>query len=124
MTLDTTPFWSPVSFAAISNGHWLVPPGDPLEAITGIGIDTRTLEPGQAYVAIAGERFDGHDFLAQARLAGARLALVERDPDADAALAPADDAPLAVLRVGSTVSAPCRHWPVATEICWARAGAA
>ena len=105
MSLDTPPFWSPVSFAAITRGDWLAPPGNPLETITGIGIDTRTLEPGQAYVAIAGERFDGHDFLAQAQLAGARLALVERAPGANELLDPTDGTPLAVLRVDSTVNA-------------------
>jgi UDP-N-acetylmuramoyl-tripeptide--D-alanyl-D-alanine ligase len=40
--------------------------------------DTRTLRAGDLYVALRGERFDGHDFLAQAREAGAVAALAER----------------------------------------------
>ncbi|TAM62375.1 hypothetical protein EPN52_00335 [bacterium] len=40
--------------------------------------DTRALRPGQVYVALRGERFDGHDFLPQARARGAVGAIVER----------------------------------------------
>ena len=44
---------------------------------TGVSIDTRSLEPGDLFVALAGER-DGHDFVGQALAAGASGALVER----------------------------------------------
>lgn len=47
-------------------------------AFTGVSIDTRTLEPGMLFVALAGERFDGHDFLDAARARGAAGALVAR----------------------------------------------
>ncbi|MBB3191609.1 UDP-N-acetylmuramoyl-tripeptide--D-alanyl-D-alanine ligase [Halomonas cerina] len=40
--------------------------------------DTRRLSPGALFVALAGTRFDAHDFIAQAREAGAVAALVER----------------------------------------------
>jgi UDP-N-acetylmuramoyl-tripeptide--D-alanyl-D-alanine ligase len=40
--------------------------------------DTRTLRAGDLFVALHGERFDGHDHLAQARDAGAVAALAER----------------------------------------------
>jgi UDP-N-acetylmuramoyl-tripeptide--D-alanyl-D-alanine ligase len=43
-----------------------------------VGTDTRTLEPGALYVALRGERFDGHDFIAQAEEKGAAAALVAR----------------------------------------------
>jgi len=43
-----------------------------------VSIDTRTLKPGDLFVAINGERFDGHDFVGQAAAAGACAALVER----------------------------------------------
>lgn len=49
--------------------------------IHGVGQDTRSLRPGMLYVAIRGERLDGHDFLAQAVDAGAAAALVaQADP--------------------------------------------
>ncbi|HET7134996.1 MAG TPA: Mur ligase domain-containing protein, partial [Casimicrobiaceae bacterium] len=40
--------------------------------------DTRALAPGDLFVALRGERFDGHDFVAQAMAAGAAAAIVER----------------------------------------------
>lgn len=98
---DPNAFWTPAAFAELTGGRWLVPPQDPTAAITGIGIDSRTLAPGEAFVAIAGERFDGHAFLDKVQAAGARLAIVERD------VAPPDgaDGGLALLRVDATVAA-------------------
>lgn len=49
------------------------------EPLGGISTDTRTLAPGDTFVALRGERFDGHDFLAQAVGRGA-AALVVDDP--------------------------------------------
>lgn len=40
--------------------------------------DTRSLQPGDLFVALKGERFDAHDFLPQARAAGAVAAIAER----------------------------------------------
>lgn len=40
--------------------------------------DTRSLQPGDLFVAIKGERFDANDFLSQARTAGAVAAVAER----------------------------------------------
>lgn len=47
-------------------------------AIDAISNDTRTLSPGSLYVALRGERFDGHDFAADAVARGASAMLVER----------------------------------------------
>lgn len=44
---------------------------------TGVCTDSRTVRPGALYVALRGERFDGHAFLEQAQAAGAAAALVE-----------------------------------------------
>lgn len=46
-------------------------------AVAGVAIDSRTIEPGQLFVALRGERFDGHAFLAAAAQAGAAGALVD-----------------------------------------------
>lgn len=43
--------------------------------------DTRTLQPGETYVAIRGETHDGHDFVAQAVQKGAAAVVTERDLD-------------------------------------------
>jgi UDP-N-acetylmuramoyl-tripeptide--D-alanyl-D-alanine ligase len=45
---------------------------------SGISTDTRTLQPGALFVALVGERFDGHDHLTAAVTAGARGALVRK----------------------------------------------
>src|SRR5690606_2077550 len=52
---------------------------------TGVSTDSRTVRPGELYVALVGERFDGHDFLDAARAAGARGAVVSRPPAPGAA---------------------------------------
>ena len=54
---------------------------------SGVSIDTRTLEPGDLFVALSDVR-DGHDFVAQALAAGAAAALVSRVPEGVAADAP------------------------------------
>jgi UDP-N-acetylmuramoyl-tripeptide--D-alanyl-D-alanine ligase len=46
--------------------------------ITGVSTDTRTLQPGDLFVALRGERFDGHDYVGAALAAGACGAVVER----------------------------------------------
>ncbi|WP_133128351.1 UDP-N-acetylmuramoyl-tripeptide--D-alanyl-D-alanine ligase [Legionella nagasakiensis] len=43
--------------------------------LSGIGIDSRTVEPGHLFVAVRGERFDGHDFIREAVLQGAAAVL-------------------------------------------------
>lgn len=43
---------------------------------TGIATDSRTLRPGELFVALVGPRFDGHRFVAQAAERGARGAVV------------------------------------------------
>ncbi len=42
-----------------------------------VATDTRSLEAGDLFVALAGERFDGHDFVAQALAQGAAAAMVD-----------------------------------------------
>ncbi len=58
---------------------------------SGVSIDTRTLQPGDLFVALKDLR-DGHEFVAQALEKGAAAALVSRIPEG---LAP--DAPLLVV---------------------------
>lgn len=48
------------------------------ETFASVSIDSRAIGPGALFFAIKGERFDGHDFVAQAVAAGARGVVVER----------------------------------------------
>jgi len=43
---------------------------------TGVSIDSRTIQPGELYIAIVGESLDGHDFVADAFMRGASAAVV------------------------------------------------
>lgn len=44
-----------------------------------VSTDTRKLQPGDLYIALRGDNFDGADFIAQAQAAGAVAALVNQD---------------------------------------------
>jgi len=48
----------------------------------GISIDSRRLQPGEAFVAIHGPRFDGHHFVHEAASRGAACLIVTQAPDA------------------------------------------
>ena len=47
-------------------------------SITGVSIDSRTLQPGDVFIAIAGPRFDGHEFT-QAAAQGGAFAMIVSD---------------------------------------------
>ncbi len=47
----------------------------------GVSIDTRTLKPGDLFIALLGENGDGHDHVAAALAKGAAGAMVHRIPD-------------------------------------------
>nr|WP_286672433.1 UDP-N-acetylmuramoyl-tripeptide--D-alanyl-D-alanine ligase [Cohnella hashimotonis] len=47
--------------------------------IAGVSIDSRSIGAGQLFVPIAGDRFDGHDYIETAASAGATAALWQRD---------------------------------------------
>ncbi|PYQ00634.1 MAG: hypothetical protein DMF82_21585 [Acidobacteria bacterium] len=63
--------------ATATGGRLLAPPAR--RDLTGVSIDSRTVRPGEVFFAIAGPRFDGHDFLVPAFTAGAAAAVVHRD---------------------------------------------
>src|SRR6056297_4015293 len=69
---------------------------------TGVSIDTRTLRPGDLFVALSAAR-DGHDFVADALARGAAAAMVARVPEglaADAPLLLVDDVQTALEALG------------------------
>ncbi len=61
-----------------------------------ISTDSRQLQPGQIFVALRGDNFDGHDFVPQAHAAGACAAVVER---------PVPGAQVAQIALGDTRAA-------------------
>ena len=50
--------------------------------LTRVHTDTRTLQNGDLFVALKGERFDAHDFLPQAQAAGAVAAIASHGLEA------------------------------------------
>jgi UDP-N-acetylmuramoyl-tripeptide--D-alanyl-D-alanine ligase len=57
--------------------------GDGRGGFTGVSTDSRTLKEGALFVALSGDRFDGHDYVVRAFERGAAAALVERRIDVD-----------------------------------------
>jgi len=52
--------------------------GDPASPAAGVAIDSRTLRPGEIFLALAGERYDGHDYAAAALDSGASGVVLSR----------------------------------------------
>lgn len=71
-----------MTMMTLAQAHGLLPGstlvGDPATVISRVHTDTRTLRAGDLFVALKGERFDGHDMLAAAKAQGAVAALAQR----------------------------------------------
>lgn len=72
--MTQVPFWTLARLARALG----IPGAYDERPIRGVSTDTRTLQAGDCFVALQGERFDGHDHLEAAIAAGA-VALVVRD---------------------------------------------
>ena len=73
----------------------------------GYSIDSRTVQPGELFFAVKGERLDGHDFVTQALEKGAVAAVVRKDQLAryavKARLLAVDDTLVALQKLGAAV---------------------
>ncbi|WP_041555835.1 UDP-N-acetylmuramoyl-tripeptide--D-alanyl-D-alanine ligase [Nostoc sp. PCC 7524] len=69
---------------------------DLAQASTGIQTDTRLIKPGEVFVALRGEKFDGHEFVATAIAQGAIAAIVDFNYE---------NSTLPVLKVNNTLEA-------------------
>jgi len=67
----------------------------------GYSIDSRTIQPGELFFAVKGDRLDGHDFVEQALAKGAVAAVVRKDNDQ----LPGYSAPARLLAVEDTLVA-------------------
>lgn len=70
-------FWTPDSLRAAAGGTWIARPERPDAEMVGVSIDSRTVRPGEVYVAIRGDRYDGHDFVRDAVARGAAMVIVD-----------------------------------------------
>lgn len=86
---------------------------DPAAVATGVSIDSRTIQPGELFIAIRGPRHDGHAFVPAVLAAGAIAAVVERANFAEfpgevqAKIFAVDDTLGALQRLGSRA---CERW--------------
>ena len=88
------PLWTLGEIVAATRGACL---GAPETPVTGFSIDTRSLAPGEGFVAIRGPNRDGHAFVAAALDQGAACAIVDKT------FPPGDEERL--VRVGDTLEA-------------------
>jgi len=72
---------------------------------SGVSIDTRTLRPGELFVAIRGERFDGATFVGAAVKAGATGVVVARGRNGGAVSEKRPGPPVVVIEVDETTTA-------------------
>lgn len=68
-----------ISAKLIAESAMAVCSGAQIEAFTGITTDSRTVQPGELFVALSGEFFDGHNYCVKAAELGAAGMLVDRD---------------------------------------------
>lgn len=71
--------------------------------MTGVSKDTRDIHGGDLYVALKGERFDGHLFVAEAKLSGAVAALVSDSVSLDVPQVQVEDTRIALGQLAA-------HW--------------
>lgn len=87
-----------------TGGSYLVEPMDASELACGLTWDSREVEPGFVYVALPGARVDGHSFVDDSIVAGARIVLVMQ-PISQKTAALAKEFGAAVIEVANTTSA-------------------
>ena len=87
--------WTPRDLFEATGGAMAVP-----FAATGVSIDTRTIRPGDLFVALRGEAGDGHDFVADALAKGAAGAMVHQTAGAAGPLLRVDDTLAGLHRLG------------------------
>jgi UDP-N-acetylmuramyl tripeptide synthase len=87
--------------------------GDATRSFSRVHTDSRTVEPGDLFVALKGERFDAHDFLADVVARGAAAVLVSRKADVGvpALIVPDTRTGLGQLAAGWRRRSRRRRWP-------------
>ncbi len=90
-----TALWTSEAIAAATNGSASAP-----FVVSGVSIDSRTLVPGDLFIALPGPNFDGHDHVGEAAARGAAGALVARSLPPPAPQILVDDTHRALVALG------------------------
>ena len=77
MTLAQAAAWMAQTLPQVQYGSAAAAEGAQHLALQRVHTDSRSVQPGDLFIALRGERLDAHDFLAQAQAAGAAAAVVE-----------------------------------------------
>ena len=101
-TTSTVPLepWTAAQLTDATQGYWLnekVPQGNIKRILT----DSRDAEKADAFLALQGERFDAHDFIAQVAAQGCEIAIVSHPVDADICQLVVADTRLALGHLGA-----------------------
>ncbi|MFW1838963.1 UDP-N-acetylmuramoyl-tripeptide--D-alanyl-D-alanine ligase [Acinetobacter gyllenbergii] len=101
-TTSTVPLqaWTAEQLQQATQGEWFqhnIPQGEIKRILT----DSRHAEAGDAFLALKGERFDAHTFVAQVAKQGCQIAIVEHPVDADIAQLIVKDTRLALGQLGA-----------------------
>ncbi|WP_244782709.1 UDP-N-acetylmuramoyl-tripeptide--D-alanyl-D-alanine ligase [Acinetobacter sp. F-1] len=101
-TTSTVPLapWTAEQLEQATQGDWLNNK-KPADVIKRILTDSRDAEQGDVFLALQGERFDAHDFVAQVAASGCQIAIVSRPLDIDICQLVVDDTRLALGRLGA-----------------------
>jgi UDP-N-acetylmuramoyl-tripeptide--D-alanyl-D-alanine ligase len=86
-------------FATACGGELIGVPGQKDRPYSGVSTDTRTLKPGELFVALRGPRFNANEFVAAAEAAGAAGAVVDTRVDQPS------EKKMAQIVVGDTLAA-------------------
>ncbi|MGB8807869.1 MAG: UDP-N-acetylmuramoyl-tripeptide--D-alanyl-D-alanine ligase [Acinetobacter calcoaceticus] len=101
-TTSTVPLepWTAQQLQQATQGYWhkdQIPQNEIKRILT----DSRYAETGDVFLALKGERFDAHDFVAQVAANGCQIAIVERPLDVDIAQLVVADTRLALGQLGA-----------------------
>lgn len=96
-------FWTTSNIKSVTAGAWLQRPAAEPASMGGLSTDTRAIKPGQVFLALRGENFDGHDYLSAAIRSGTSLLVVDNAEKASAQVPiTPGGAPVGVLKVPDT----------------------
>ena len=101
-TTSTVPLepWSAAELAEATQGYWYLDKA-PQGEIKRILTDSRHAESGDAFLALKGERFDAHNFVAQVAQNGCQVAIVSQPVDVDICQLVVADTRLALGHLGA-----------------------
>ncbi len=92
--------WTVEDLQRATGGQWHDARRPDRDRLGAVVTDSRRVQPGEVFLALRGERFDAHDFVAQVAAAGAGAVVVSRPVAVDVPQLVVEDTRLALGRLG------------------------